>query len=172
MIIFVSGFSVSNFFVISLIISSSVNQNNITVAYEAVHYSRGRVSAGSEGEPTGFGDASHYDRQPSPISLLGGGQLGIDGIFGAGADLYDYISQGENFGSPLEAALGAFQLIINISNSKSKIIFLDFPENDPKIRRPKLNRIKNEFNWEAEVELKEGLEKTIKYFKGLWKKLG
>jgi len=59
------------------------------------------------------------------------------------------------------------QLIINISNSKSKIIFLDFPENDPKIRRPKLNRIKNEFNWEAEVDLKEGLEKTIKYFKGL-----
>ena len=59
------------------------------------------------------------------------------------------------------------QLIINISNSKSKIIFLDFPENDPKIRRPKLNRVKNEFNWEAEVELKEGLEKTIKYFKGL-----
>jgi len=59
------------------------------------------------------------------------------------------------------------QLIIYISNSKSKIIFLDFPENDPKIRRPKLNRIKNEFNWEAEVELKEGLEKTIKYFKGL-----
>ncbi len=59
------------------------------------------------------------------------------------------------------------QLIINISNSKSKIIFLDFPENDPKIRRPKLKRIKNEFNWEAEVDLKEGLEKTIKYFKGL-----
>ena len=59
------------------------------------------------------------------------------------------------------------QLIINISNSKSKIIFLDFPENDPKVRRPKLNRIKNEFNWEAEVDLKEGLEKTIQYFKGL-----
>lgn len=96
--------------------AAGMMQNNITVAYEAVHYSRGRVSAGSEGEPTGFGDASHYDRQPSPISLLGGGQLGIDGIFGAGADLYDYISQGENFGSPLEAALGAFQLIRNISN--------------------------------------------------------
>lgn len=98
---------------------SGTMQNTITVAYEAVHYSRGQVTAGSEGEPVGFGDASHYDKQPSPISLLGGGTLGIDGIFGAGADLYDYISKGENFGSPLEAALGAFQLIRNISNLTS-----------------------------------------------------
>ena len=97
-------------------------QNSITVAYEAVHYSRGSINASSEGNPTGFGDPSHYDTQPSPISLLGGGQLGIDGVFGAGADLYDYISKGSNFNSPLEAGLAGFQLIRNIQNLNSSSV--------------------------------------------------
>jgi hypothetical protein len=85
-------------------------QNSITIAYEAVHYSRGAVKADADGSPTGFGTSQHYDRQPSPISLLGGGQLGIDGSFGAAADLYDYISKGSTFNSPLEAGLAVFQL--------------------------------------------------------------
>jgi len=97
-------------------------QNSITVAYEAVHYSRGAVNSSDGGTPTGFGDPSHYDTQPSPISLLGGGTLGIDGIFGAGADLYDYISKGDNFSSPLEAGLAGFQLIRNISNLNSSSV--------------------------------------------------
>jgi len=96
--------------------------NTITVAYEAVHYSRGTVNASGEGDPKGFGDPSHYDKQPSPISLLGGGTLGIDGIFGAGADLYDYISKGDNFSSPLEAGLAGFQLIRNIQNLNSSSV--------------------------------------------------
>ena len=98
---------------------STTMTNSITVAYEAVHYSRGSVNASSEGEPTGFGDPSHYDTQPSPISLLGGGTLGLDGIFGAGADLYDYISKGSNFNSPLEAGFAGFQLLRNIQNLSS-----------------------------------------------------
>ena len=95
---------------------SGMMQNTITVAYEAVHYSRGTVNtSSSNSSPKGFGDPSHYDTQPSPISLLGGGTLGIDGIFGAGADLYDFISKGSNFNSPLEAGFAGFQLIRNIS---------------------------------------------------------
>ena len=91
--------------------------NTITVAYEAVHYSRGSVdSSGTEKAPTGFGSQEHYDKQPSPISLLGGGTLGLAGSFGAGADLYDYISKGKNFSSPLEAGLAAFQLVRSIQN--------------------------------------------------------
>ena len=95
-------------------------QNSITVAYEAVHYSRGSVESGTEGNPTGFGSQEHYDRQPSPISLLGGGQLGIDGIFGAGADLYDYIASGSTFKSPLEAGLAAFQLVRSVQGLTSE----------------------------------------------------
>lgn len=96
-------------------------QNTITVAYEAVHYSRGSVDArGDQQEPVGFGNNEHYDKQPSPISLLGGGVLSLEGAFGAGADLYDYISKGQGFNSPLEAGLGAFQLIRGLQNLSSE----------------------------------------------------
>lgn len=95
---------------------STTMQNTITVAYEAVHYSRGAVEAGSDGSPTGFGTQEHYDTMPSPISLLGGGVLSLDSAFGAGADLYDYIAKGDNFKSPLEAGLAAFQLVRGLQN--------------------------------------------------------
>ena len=99
---------------------STTMQNTITLVYEAVHYSRGNVTTGTEGNPVGFGNVEHYDKQPSPISLLGGGQLGLDGIFGAGADLYDYISKGSTFRSPLEAGLAAFQLVRNLEGLTSE----------------------------------------------------
>jgi hypothetical protein len=92
-------------------------QNTITVAYEAVHYTRGAVDENQPGGvPTGFGATEHYDQQPSPISLLGGGVLSLESAFGAGADLYDYISKGQGFNSPLEAGLAAFQLIRGLEN--------------------------------------------------------
>lgn len=46
---------------------SGMMQNTITLQYEAVHYSRGTVSIGADGEPTAFG-TSHYDTYPSPIA--------------------------------------------------------------------------------------------------------
>lgn len=60
--------------------------NTITVAYEAVHYLRGSVTAGANGDPVGFGDTSHYDSTPSPITLTGGGTLGLGGLFGSAID--------------------------------------------------------------------------------------
>ena len=92
--------------------------NTITVAYEAVHYSRGPSDNANSDKPgpTGLGSTEHYDRQPSPISLLGGGPLSLDGAFGAGADLYDYISKGQGFSSPLQAGLAAFQLLRGLEN--------------------------------------------------------
>lgn len=101
--------------------ASTPMQNTITVAYEAVHYSRGPSDNNNPDQPgpVGFGSTEHYDRQPSPISLLGGGTLGLDGAFGAGTDLYDYISKGTGFKSPLEAGLAAFQLIRGLENLTS-----------------------------------------------------
>lgn len=97
--------------------ASTPMSNTITVAYEAVHYSRGPVDGSDDkSAPVGFGAAEHYDTQPSPISLLGGGPLSLDGAFGAGADLYDYISKGQGFSSPLEAGLAAFQLVRALEN--------------------------------------------------------
>ena len=97
--------------------SNTPMQNSITVAYEAVHYSRGNIDArGDQQDPVGFGSTEHYDKQPSPISLLGGGVLSLEGAFGAGADLYDYMSKGQGFSSPLEAGLGAFQFVRGLQN--------------------------------------------------------
>lgn len=100
--------------------ASTPMANTITVAYEAVHYTRGNVETGDANAPTGFGATEHYDKQPSPISLLGGGPLSLDSAFGAGADLYDYISKGQGFSSPLEAGLTAFQLVRGLSNLTSE----------------------------------------------------
>lgn len=88
--------------------------NTITVAYEAVHYDRGHVEAGPNGNPKGFGTSEHYDRTPSPISLEGGGTLGLGGIFGGAIDLYSYITQGKGFNNPIQAGIAAVNLIGNV----------------------------------------------------------
>lgn len=97
---------------------STTMVNTITVAYEAVFYNRGPVEAGANGEPAGFG-REHYDRIPSPITIAGGGTLGLDGIFGAAIDLYDYITKGKNFNNPFEAAVAGVNLF-NATRSLSK----------------------------------------------------
>lgn len=55
-------------------------------------------------------------------------------------------------------------IIINLTNSKSKIVFNPLPEDDPKKRNPKLNNVKKYFGWEPTTNLKNGLTKTIEYF--------
>jgi hypothetical protein len=90
---------------------SGIMQNTMTINYDTVFYDRGKVEAGENGDPTGFGRTDHYDVTPSPITLTGGGTLGIDGIFGAGVDLYEYITQGKNFSNPFEAAVAGANLI-------------------------------------------------------------
>ena len=90
--------------------------NQMTVEYETVFYSRGRVMA--NGAPTGFGK-EHYDKTPSPNSLSGGGStslLGTGGVlsdlFGANDGPYTYI------GSALGSSRGGITLgsIIRTAN--------------------------------------------------------
>ena len=92
-------------------------ENRMTINYDTVFYDRGHVEAGDNGEPAGFGQTDHYDSTPSPITPLGGGQLGIDGIFGTGIDLYEYITQGANFSNPLEAGIAGVNLVNSIRNN-------------------------------------------------------
>jgi UDP-glucuronate decarboxylase len=51
-----------------------------------------------------------------------------------------------------------------LTGSKSKIIALPLPSDDPKQRQPDISLAKQELGWSPKVELKEGLEKTILYF--------
>lgn len=56
--------------------------------------------------------------------------------------------------------------IIELTGSKSKIVFKPLPEDDPKVRQPDTTRARTILNWAAKVDRKEGLRKTIEYFRG------
>ena len=67
-----------------------------------------------------------------------------------------------NIGNPNEITVNELATkIIQLTNSKSKLINKDLPEDDPKQRRPDINKAKNLLNWEPVVELEDGLTKTI-----------
>ena len=71
-----------------------------------------------------------------------------------------------NIGNPSEISILDFaREIIDITESSSKIIFVDLPKDDPKVRQPDITRARTILNWEPKVPRSEGLEKTLAYFK-------
>ena len=55
--------------------------------------------------------------------------------------------------------------IIRATGSKSKITFKPLPQDDPKQRRPDISRARKYLRWEPKINLEQGLEKTISYFR-------
>jgi UDP-glucuronate decarboxylase len=76
-----------------------------------------------------------------------------------------------NIGNPGEfTMLELARNIIEITGSKSKIVYLPLPEDDPTQRQPDISLAKEKLNgWEPKIPLKEGLVKTIEYFDNLLK---
>ena len=73
-----------------------------------------------------------------------------------------------NTGNPNEfTILELAEKVIQMTGSKSKILFEDLPLDDPKQRRPDNSLARENLAWEPQIQLKEGLEKTITYFKNL-----
>jgi len=73
-----------------------------------------------------------------------------------------------NMGNPFEfTILELANLCIKLTNSKSKIIYLPLPSDDPMQRKPDISLAKNILNWEPKIQLEEGLKKTIDYFKNI-----
>ncbi len=71
-----------------------------------------------------------------------------------------------NVGNPNEInLLDLANRIIEYTESKSKLVFKDLPEDDPKQRRPDISLAKKELGWEPKTHLEEGLKKTIEYFR-------
>jgi len=71
-----------------------------------------------------------------------------------------------NIGNPDEITiLELTNKIIELTNSKSKIVYKSLPADDPKVRRPDITLAKTRLDWHPEVRLEEGLEKTIEWFK-------
>jgi dTDP-glucose 4,6-dehydratase len=59
--------------------------------------------------------------------------------------------------------LGLAEEVIELTGSKSRIIFKDLPEDDPKIRQPDTARARSLLNWQARVSRREGLQRTIEF---------
>ena len=71
-----------------------------------------------------------------------------------------------NIGNPFEMTIKELaKLIIKLTNSKSTLIYKKLPQDDPIRRKPDISLAKKELGWSPIVEIKEGLLKTIDYFK-------
>ncbi len=71
-----------------------------------------------------------------------------------------------NLGNPNEMTIFALaELIIEMTQSKSHIEFKPLPKDDPKVRQPDTRLARETFGWEPRVPLREGLKKTIHYFR-------
>lgn len=77
-----------------------------------------------------------------------------------------------NLGKPEEISIKELaQKIITLTNSKSKIVFKNLPDDDPKRRCPDTSMAKKILNWNPNHDIGAGLNVTIKYFKSILKNL-
>ena len=75
-----------------------------------------------------------------------------------------------NIGNPGEfTMLELAKEVLDLTGSKSKIVYKPLPGDDPKMRRPDISLAKETLGWEPTIPLRKGLEKTIVYFDNLLK---
>jgi len=85
----------------------------------------------------------------------------VDGIISLMNSKYNDVF---NIGNPLEITINQLaSKIIELTNSKSKLINLNLPEDDPKQRKPDIEKARTLLNWEPKVDLETGLLKTINW---------
>lgn len=77
-----------------------------------------------------------------------------------------------NLGNPVEFTIKqlAEKIIAMIPETKSKIVYRDLPQDDPKQRKPDITLAKEKLDWEPNIQLEEGLVKTIEYFRKIVEK--
>ncbi len=126
--------------VVSNFIIQSINNENITI----------------------YGDGTHTRSFCFVDDLING----MTSFF----DCDDNFTGPVNVGNPEEySILELARKIIDLTNSKSKIVFLKLPDDDPKKRKPNISLAKAKFNWEPTTNLESGLTKTIQYFNKILK---
>jgi len=75
------------------------------------------------------------------------------------------LSNPVNMGNPGEfTILELAQLVLELTNSRSGLVFLDLPQDDPMQRKPDITRARSVLDWEPKIPLIEGLQLTIPYF--------
>ena len=72
-----------------------------------------------------------------------------------------------NIGNPNEITILEFaQRVIELTGSASNIVHKDLPQDDPKVRQPDITKARRVLDWEPQVELADGLERTLAHFQG------
>jgi UDP-glucuronate decarboxylase len=73
-----------------------------------------------------------------------------------------------NLGNPVEFTIMELaQLVIEMTGTKSKLVYKPLPADDPTKRRPDISLAKKHLHWEPQVQLAEGLRKTIEWFRSI-----
>ena len=71
-----------------------------------------------------------------------------------------------NLGNPSErTVINLAEMVLELTGSKSKIVFMPLPSDDPVKRKPDISLAQRELNWNPRVDITDGLKETIKYFK-------
>jgi len=81
-------------------------------------------------------------------------------------DTPDALTGPMNLGNPREfTILELAQTILQLTGSKSQIVHAPLPGDDPKQRQPDISMARREIGWEPTVQLRDGMQRTIDYFK-------
>ena len=112
--------------------------------------------------------------QGNPITIYGDGTQTrsfcyvsdlIDGLI-ALMNTPEEVTGPINLGNPVEfTMLELAELVIRMTGSVSQIIFQKLPEDDPKQRKPNIDLATKHLNWQPKIQLEEGLQETINYFR-------
>ncbi len=114
--------------------------------------------------------------QGEDITLYGDGQQtrsfcyvddlvrGLMGLMDSG----DHVTGPINIGNPGEFTIRQLaEQVIDLTGSKSKLVFMPLPQDDPKQRQPNIEKAREILGWEPKVQLRDGLTRTIAYFDGM-----
>jgi UDP-glucuronate decarboxylase len=70
-----------------------------------------------------------------------------------------------NLGNPFEfTILELAEIILRLTNSKSKLVYMPLPSDDPTQRKPDISKANSNLEWKPKVHLEDGLKETINYF--------
>jgi len=75
-----------------------------------------------------------------------------------------------NLGNPNEFTIRQLaEMVIKMTKSKSKLVFQELPSDDPRQRKPEISKAESLLDWSPKVEIEQGLNHTIEYFKKILK---
>jgi UDP-glucuronate decarboxylase len=114
--------------------------------------------------------------QDKPITIYGDGNQTrsfcyvndlIDGFIRL-MDAPDTVTGPVNIGNPGEFTIRQLaEIVIEMTGSRSEIVQMPLPQDDPLQRRPDITKARELLGWEPTIPLRQGLERTIDYFKTL-----